>query len=158
MGIPPGDDIEYQGSILHVFRHRPHLVQRGSESDDPVPGYPSVAGSQPHYAAKRRGLPDAAAGIRPKGSDCGVSGQGRCAPAAGTAGHAAQVPWIVRGEKSRVLRGPPHGKLVQVRLADEDCPCLLQPSVGGGIVGRNVVLQDSGRSGRPDTSGADYVL
>jgi hypothetical protein len=64
----------------------------------------------------------------------------------------------VGGEIARVLRGGTHGELVGVGLAQQDGAGRLETGHDGGVVGRNVALEDLRGTGGLDAGGAKHVL
>ena len=64
----------------------------------------------------------------------------------------------MRRLKGRVFRRAAHGKLIEIRLSENDGVLCVQLRHDRRIIGRNKVLQDLGRSCRAYTDGADIIL
>ncbi len=139
--IPSSDGIQHDRAVMHIPRYRSDRVERRRERYHSVSAHPPVRGFHPNHSAEGRGLPDGPAGVGPYGRRRLARRHGSRASAAGAARNSAWVPRIPSDVEDRRLGGRPHGKLVHVGLAHNDCPSRTQTLRHGGIVRRNEVLQ-----------------
>ena len=78
--------------------------------------------------------------------------------AAGSSRSAIERPWISRGAECRILRRRAHRKLVEVGLADNDGTGRLQAMDDGGVIGGDILLEDSRRRRSRQTVRCDVVF
>ena len=143
---------------LHVAGERTDLVERAGEGDQAVAADRAVGGLQAHHAAQRGRLADGAAGVGAEGPGGFGGGDAGGGAATGAARHPVEVPGVVRGLIGRVLGGAAHGELVHVELAQEDEAGVAQLGDDGGVVGRDVALEDARRAGGLHALDAEDVL
>ena len=81
-----------------------------------------------------------------------------CGAAAGAAGDAVGRFRIAHGAEGRVFVGAAHGEFVAVGFAEDDGAGGFEAGDGGGVVGRDVVLEDFRPAGGRRAAGADGVF
>ena len=157
-GVVPGDGVEDVGAVGHVPGDRADLVERACERDEAVPGHQPIGRLEPDYSAERRGLPDAAAGVRAERVVALPCRNRRSRAAAAAAWHAVEVPRVASRKERRVLGGRPHSELVQVALAHEHRGLLVKSPGHGRVVGRDESLEHPRGARCGDACGRHVVL
>ena len=117
--------------------------------------YVGLTPTTPHSAAGWRIDPPVSL---PKPSVANPAATAAALPPARTARHPRRVERVARRTERRVLGARSHGELVEVGLADDHRPGVLQPRDDGGVVRRLPSLEDPRRAGRRDPAGAHVVL
>ena len=146
------------GGVCNILCQWADAIERGSEGNKPVSGYASVCWHHAGDAAAGSRLANRASRIGSQRRD-GQSGcYGGSRAAARASGDPVKGNWIPYRAVCRVLVRAAHGKLVAVGLAEDHGTGLLEAFDGGGIVGRDVGLEDLGAAGGGDVAGADDVL
>ena len=157
-GVAAGDRPVEARAVADGLRDRADLVEARREGDDAVARDRAVGRAQADEAAERRGLLDRPARVgaeAPRGEPACDRGGGAAGRAAG---HALGIPGVLRRAVGRVLRGRAHGELVQIGLADERQPGLLDPRRDGGVEDGDVALEDAGAGRGRDAARRDVVL
>ena len=142
VGIGAGDDGVDAGGVLDGARHRAHLVEGGGERGAAVAGDAAVGRLEARDAAEGRGLPDAAAGIRPQRRRGQARRHRRRAAAAAAAGDAGGVPGVFGRAVGAGFGAAAHREFVCVRAGDEDRAGRAEAGDDRRVVGGDVALED----------------
>src|SRR5579862_8045481 len=146
------------GGVCNILCQRPDAIERGSKGDKSVSRYASVCRHHPRDAAAGSRLTYRASRVGSQRRHRQSCRHGGCRASAGASGNPVDGNWIPYRTVCRVLVRAAHGKLVAVRLAEDYGTGALESPDGGGIVGRNVGLENLGTAGCGDVAGADDVL
>ena len=115
--IVSGDDIQHMRAIRHIARHGADLVERRRIGDETIARDAAIRWLHADDAAERRRLADRAARIGAERPDRHTCSDRRRAAARTAAGHAVEIPRIVRLLISGILCRTAHRELIHVELA-----------------------------------------
>jgi len=145
--VLPGDELVDPGGILDGAGDGADLVERRGEGDAAVAGDAAVGGLEAGDAAEGGRLADGPAGVRGQGGGGQPGGDGRGGPAGGAARDAVDVPRVVGRAVGGGFGAAAHGEFVGVRAGDEDDAGIAEAGDDGGVVGRDIALEDARRGG-----------
>ena len=153
-----GNHFEDRGTVGHILRHRPDLVQGRTVGDQTPAGYRTVSRFDTGHAAEGAWLADRSAGIAAQcveGLSCCHSGTGATG---GTARHMLRIPRVSRHTIGRGLCRTSHGKFIHIGLADDHCTGILKAFHSLCGKGRYKIIQDFGAAGCQHTFCTHIVL
>ena len=156
--------LQQDRAVAHVARHRPRLVERRREGDDPPARAAAIGRLDPRNTGERRRLANRAAGVRPRRARAQPRRHRGRAAARGAARRkrriAAVAPPPGRDDVAERagLVGRAHRKLVHVELAQH--PRARAPEVGGDgrLIGWREAAQDGACGGGLHALGAEQVF
>ena len=157
-GIVATDHLQGERGVGDGGGERPDLVEARREGDEAEPADDAIRRLDPDDAAQGGRLADRPAGVAAEAQRGEAGGDRRGAPTAGTTRNARGVVWVARWSERRVLGARAHRELVEVGLADDHRPGVLQPGHDRGVVRRLPSLEDPRRTGRGDSPSAHVVL
>ncbi len=120
MRIVSRDLMQQDRGVTGVTRERANLIQRRREGDHPEARDAPIGGFESDGVGQRAGLADRAAGIRAERAHRLAHRHGCRRSAAAAAGHAREIPRIVRRAIRRILGARSHGEFIHVELAQRD--------------------------------------
>ena len=141
-----------------VRAKRADVIERAGECHQAVARNAAVGRRDAHYAAEGRRLPNGSAGIGSQRDHGRSLRHCRSRTAARSSRHAIERHRIPHRSKRGVFVRGAHGELVAIGFADDDAAGLFQAHHRGGVVRRDVMLQQARAAGGPNAFGDDHVL
>ncbi len=159
LAVVAGDGVHDDGAIGDVLCQRAYLVERRSESHQPVPADAPVGRLEPDDAAKARRLPDAAACVRAQSArrllpPLRPPRNRRCEPP----GTRSRSHGLCVANSAEFSVDEPMANSSMLVFPTITAPAAVELFHDGGVVRRHEIFQHLRRAGRPHAFGADYIL
>src|SRR6185312_1078252 len=145
-------------AVADGFRDRADLVEARGKGDDPVARDGAVGRAEADEATEGGRLLDGASGIRAEAPRSQAAGDRGCGAPGRAAWDPLGVPGVFGRAVRRVLGRGAHGELVEIGLADERQPCVLDSRGDGRVEDRDVALEYAGASSGRNAARRDVVL
>ena len=150
---------EHCGRILHVAARKVRYDRANwRRRHQPIARDAAISGRDADDAAEDGGLADGAAGIGAERHHGGTLRDCCRRTAARSTGNAIERLGLRTGPKAEFSLDEPMANSSQLVLPRIMAPCCFEAGDGGGIVGRNVVLEHPRAAGGADALGDDDIF
>ena len=156
--VVAGHDVEQQRCVRHRARDRADLVLRQAVRNDAGPADEAAGRADADEIVGGGGRAYRLAGVAAGAQHRKIRGDRRAGAAAGAAGGAAEVIGVAHLAAQARNRHAPARELLQVRLGEDQRPCLAYPRHGESVGGRHRCLHADIAAAGGHVEGIEIVL